>query len=329
MLFWHFLWQKRRTFLCLMLFFVIFFVSFLLYDLPLAAVLYPTALCLAVGLLFLAADFIRFFKRHRLLSAFPVSPDFPADRLPAPQSVEETDYQALLFRLSEENRKLLSDAERSLHDMMDYYTLWVHQIKTPIAAMRLQLQSEDTPAARAQLSELFRIEQYVEMVLTYLRLDSDATDYCFSACELDSILRRSLRKYAGEFIHRKLTLKFTPTGMLVITDEKWLAFVVEQLLSNALKYTPAGGEIRIYKEEPLTLCIEDTGIGIAPEDLPRIFEKGYTGQNGRCDLRASGIGLYLCRRICKNLGVDIRAESHPEQGTVIRLNLSQKKFLLE
>ena len=98
---------------------------------------------------------------------------------------------------------------------------------------------------------------------------------------------------------------------------------------NALKYTPAGGEIRIYKEEPLTLCIEDTGIGIAPEDLPRIFEKGYTGQNGRCDLRASGIGLYLCRRICKNLGVDIRAESHPEQGTVIRLNLSQKKFLLE
>ena len=329
MLFWHFLWQKRRTFLCLMLFFVIFFVSFLLYDLPLAAVLYPSALCLAVGFLFLAADFIRFSKRHRLLSAFPVSPDFPTDRLPAPQSVEETDYQALLCRLSEENRKLLSDAEHSLHDMMDYYTLWVHQIKTPIAAMRLQLQSEDTPAARAQLSELFRIEQYVEMVLTYLRLDSEATDYCFSACELDSVLRRSLRKYAGEFIHRKLTLKFTPTEMLVTTDEKWLAFVVEQLLSNALKYTPAGGEIRIYKEEPLTLCIEDTGIGIAPEDLPRIFEKGYTGQNGRVDQRASGLGLYLSARACRNLGITLTAESTMGQGTAMRLGFAEHPLRLE
>ena len=138
--------------------------------------------------------------------------------------------------------------------------------------------------------------------------------------ELDPFIRRSVKKFAGEFISKRLSLELEPSGVSVVSDEKWLAFVVEQVLSNSLKYTREGS-VRIYLAEPKTLCIRDTGIGIAPEDLPRVFEKGYTGSNGRTDKRATGIGLYLCRRICRNLNHTITAESQAEQGTTIRIGM--------
>lgn len=214
-------------------------------------------------------------------------------------------------------------------EMVDYYTAWVHQIKTPIAAMRLTLQLDDTPNGRKLMSQLLRIEQYVDMVLMYLRLDEGASDYVIRSCDVDEVIRQSLRKFAGEFIDRRLTLHYAPVGLTAVTDEKWLGFVVEQVLSNALKYTPEGGSITIDAEEPATLCIRDTGIGIAPEDLPRIFDRGYTGRNGRTHRQASGIGLYLCRRICRDLGHTITAASAVGEGTVIRLDLSRRTGPLE
>ena len=164
--------------------------------------------------------------------------------------------------------------------------------------------------------------------MMFLRLDSDSTDYVIREYDLDAIVRQAVRKFAGEFIARKIQLVYEPVNTKVITDEKWLSFVVEQVLSNALKYTSAGS-ISIFLETPKTLCIRDTGMGIAPEDLPRIFEKGYTGYHGRADKKASGIGLYLCRRICNNLGHKISAKSTPDKGTTIRVDLSQYKLNVE
>lgn len=115
----------------------------------------------------------------------------------------------------------------------------------------------------------------------------------------------------------------------MLTDEKWLLFVLEQVLSNALKYTPSGGTISIFLKSPKTLCIRDTGIGIAAEDLPRIFEKGFTGCNGRTDKKASGIGLYLCRRICRNLNHTITAQSQTDQGTTIRIGMFRESRMIE
>ena len=192
-----------------------------------------------------------------------------------------------------------------------------------------ELQPDDTPNARRLMSQLLRIEQYVDMVLMYLRLDEGTSDYVIRACDLDGIIRQSLRKFAGEFIDRKLTLHYEPLHLSVVTDEKWLGFVVEQVLSNALKYTPEGGSITIDAEAPATLCIRDTGIGITAEDLPRIFDRGYTGRNGRTYRQASGIGLYLCRRICRDLGHTITASSAAGEGTVLRLDLSRRTGPLE
>ena len=195
--------------------------------------------------------------------------------------------------------------------------------------MRLTLQNEDTAFSRKISEDLFRIEQYVQMVLMFLRLDSDSTDYVIKEYNLDELIKQAIRKFSTQFIGKKIRLEYKPVNISVVTDEKWLLFVIEQVISNAIKYTPSEGCITIDLEQPQILCIHDTGIGIAPEDLPRIFEKGYTGYNGRNDKKASGIGLYLCKRICKNLGHTISANSSLDNGTVIRINLKQRRLEVE
>lgn len=278
-----------------------------------------------LGLLFLSEDVHKAWKKHcRLVEMQRLTAEL-MDGFPEKNTLEDADYQQLIQGLKEELRQLQDQMNARCSDMVDYYTVWVHQIKTPIASMRLNLQNEDSELSRKVSEDLFRIEQYVEMVLCYLRLDSDSTDYVFRECDLDEIVRQTVRKLASQFIRRKLRLDYRSLAVSVVTDEKWLGFVVEQVLSNALKYTKTG-TVTIEWEAPKTLCIRDTGIGIAPEDLPRIFERGYTGYNGRSDKKASGLGLYLCRRVCNNLGHTITAESAPDQGTVIRIHLEQVKL---
>lgn len=307
---------------------LLFIISFALYRLPLAAVLYPTGLCICFGLIGALIDLQRVKCKHRKLESIRSLSDVATGTLPQADTIEEEDYQKIIYRMSQEHSAYRTEANRRYTDMIDYYTVWAHQIKTPIASMRLHLQNEDSPLSRKLSTDLCRIEQYAEMVLMFLRLNAESTDYVIKEYDLDKIVKQAVKKFAGEFISRKLRLIYEPLNTTVITDEKWLTFVIEQLLSNALKYTPCGS-ITITLEPEQKLCIRDTGIGIAPEDLPRIFENGYTGYNGRTDKKASGIGLYLCRRICTNLGHTIKAESAVDQGTLITVDLAQVKLQVE
>lgn len=317
---------KARNFF---LYMAIFLSAFILYGVPVGAVLYPAAICVVLGAIFFFFDMQKAKEKHKRLQMLLTSPAERVRHLPDAESVEEQDFMALLEALQQEKEALQAGMESSYRDMVEYYTLWAHQIKTPIASMRLTLQNEDSDMARQLMEELQRIEQYVEMVLVFLRLDSESTDYVFREIDLDRLLHDVVRKFSTQFIRRKIRLSYEPLGVKVLTDEKWLSFVVEQVLSNALKYTPAGGTITLSLQKPLTLCIRDTGMGIAPEDLPRIFEKGYTGYNGRADKKASGIGLYLCRRICRNLGHTITAESNGESGTLIQIDLNHRELQVE
>lgn len=312
--------SRARVVMVAALFSAIFFATFALYRLPLAAVAYPTALCAAIGLLLLAHDYYVVRRRHLIFQS--LRPELLPE-LPRAGSVLEADYLRLLDLLNTERQRSLAELSRRYTDTLEYYTLWAHQIKSPIASMRLQLQKEDTPFSARMQSELLRIEQYVEMVMTFLRLDASGTDYVLREYDLDEIVRQAVRRFSGEFIGRGIVLQYDALHVRVLTDEKWLLFVIEQLLSNALKYTPQGS-ITISLKEEKRLCIRDTGIGIAPEDIPRVFEKGYTGYNGRADKRASGIGLYLCRRICGNLGHALTCESVPGKGTTVCIDLSDK-----
>lgn len=321
-------WKAGGLFL---IFCGVFVGLFALFELPLTAVLYAGAICAFIGAVVTIPDYLAFCRRHKQLQALVSEITISADGFPTPCGPLEDDYQAILRALYADKQRLTDEMTDRYTDLVEYYTVWAHQIKTPIAAMRLILQSqdEDTEQNRELAAELQRIEQYVEMVLCYLRLDANSTDYVIKEYDLDSILKQGVRKYASQFIRRKIRLEYEPLCCRVLTDEKWLLFVVEQVLSNSLKYTKSGGKISITMDEPKLLCIRDTGIGIAPEDLPRIFEKGFTGYNGRNDKKASGIGLYLSRRICDNLGHKITASSAVGSGTIIRIDLKKAELEIE
>lgn len=294
---------------------------FYLYHLPVEAVFYAFLLCACVGFAVGGIDFYHYRKRLLSLKSLENRIVLSIEELPVAGQALEQEYERLIELVHQDKIQLISQADAARSDMMDYYTMWAHQIKTPIAAMRLLLQTEDTEENAELLAELFKIEQYVEMVLSYLRLDSDSNDLVLKFYPLDPIIRQAIRKYAKSFIRKKIRLEYEGTKMSVLTDEKWLSFVIEQLLSNALKYTNAG-KIRITADEvQKQLLITDTGIGIEAEDLPRVFEKGYTGYNGRMDKKSTGIGLYLCQRIIKTLSHTISISSEVGRGTCVTLGL--------
>ena len=298
-----------------------------LYDLPTESVLYASLLCVVLGVFAACWDYTRWRRRARALELMQRTICVSDAGLPDAKDYTDELYQELVHTLSAERARLDAAAETEQRSAEDYYAMWAHQIKTPISAMRLLLQQDGEPDRGAMEAELFRIEQYVGMVLGYQKLEGDSSDFVLRKRQLDDIVRGCVRKYARLFIIKKLPLNFEDTKMTVLTDDKWLSFMIEQLLSNALKYTSKGG-IRLYAEGK-ALVVEDTGIGIAPEDLPRLGERGFTGYNGREDKKSTGLGLYLCRRICDKLGHKLVIESTPGVGTKAKIVFADSTMLYE
>lgn len=315
----------------LSLFGVTFSLVFSLYNFPVEPVVYAILLCSNIGIIFFGVDFFQYYKRHKLLQDLENSITLDMDKLPEPRDIIEEDYRDLLAVIHKRNIQTAYEAEMSRSDLIDYYTLWAHQIKTPIAAMHLILQGEESEQNSELSMELFKIEQYVEFVLQYLRLESMSSDLVLKRYSLDNIVKQAIRKYAKMFIRRKIKLNFHELNCQVLTDEKWLVFVIEQILSNALKYTKKEGSISIYMDKlsEKTLVIEDTGIGIKEEDRVRIFERGFTGYNGRWDKKSTGLGLYLCRQILTKLSHTISIESEVDKGTKVFINLETVKVDVE
>lgn len=317
-------------------------IIFFLYQLPIEPMVYVTVFWLITGICACLNGFYRYRKKVEQLELIAAAPDINLSQMDSPVGQDERFQQEIMQQLNQMRIDVENASQKSSEDMTDYYTMWAHQIKTPIFALRLLLQ-ESTEENKEKLSELFKIEQYVEMVLGYLRTEDMSSDLKLSRCSLDRIIRDQIHKYAGIFVSKKLTLTYESISQDVLTDEKWLGFVIGQILSNVLKYTRTGG-IRIYLEkklsldtddvsisirnddcnkvEKLTLVIEDTGIGIRAEDIPRIFEKGYTGVNGRDDNRATGIGLYLSNKIMRKLGHHLYITSTEGKGTKVFLEFS-------
>lgn len=298
-----------------------------LYRFPVEAVGYAGLLCLIFLLICGTVEFFRWRGRVRDLQSIAGQAALLLNLLPTPRDMEEAAYHELLLELDGDRRNAVSALDAQLRESVDYYTMWVHQIKTPIAAMGLILQGDESERGRALSVELFRVERYVELVLSYLRLGGGSTDYMIRNLELDSVLRQAARKYAPLFIRGKVSLELRETGLKVLSDEKWLQLVIEQVLSNAVKYAP-GGHVTVWAEGKC-LHIRDDGAGISAEDMPRIFERGFTGYNGRMDKRATGIGLYLSREICKKLGHTIEAASELGRGTCITIRLARPRLEVE
>lgn len=310
---------------------VIFGILFYLYDIPFDAIIYGCELSFVWSAVCLFIDFYKYYKRHKLLHINREQFFDDAEQLPEHMDIIEYDYQELAKELYQAKQELISKNRIAKKELLDYYGMWVHQIKTPIAALDILLQNTEQMlyqldekemmleaiSVSDMKMELFKIEQYVEMALNYLRVEDISSDLVFKKNELDDMVRQVIRKYAKIFISKKIKIDFKPTKACIVTDEKWFIFVLEQIISNALKYTKKG-QISIYMKEK-ALVIEDTGIGIPAEDLPRIFEKGFTGYNGRENKKSTGIGLYLCKNIMDKLQWNITVDSEVGSGTKIYL----------
>ncbi len=317
----HYFTDRRKAFGAALVSAALFVLIFYLYGLPLEPVLYTEALLAAILLaFFVLPDLAAYWRKAKMLEDLQrnllSTLEIPAFSETLPEHLLTGALQDSLGRLRELERQL----QRKQEDMNGYYTLWAHQIKTPLSAIRLILQSSPGETGDALLQEVFKVERYVEMVLGYSRLDSINSDLRLERCSVHSIVRQAVKKFAPQFIYQKLSLDLQDFDNTVITDEKWLVFVIEQLLSNAIKYTKEGG-VSIAMDENDVLVIRDTGIGISPEDLPRIFERGFTGCNGRMEKTSTGLGLYLTKQIVDRLQNRIEILSEPGKGTEVRLYL--------
>ncbi|HCF16001.1 MAG TPA: sensor histidine kinase [Eubacterium sp.] len=301
-------------------------------------VVYAAVLDAIMLLITVLVGFFRYRSKVKALSNALKRPVEEQAQLPEATDDVEILYHRLLENQSIARSESESSAAVRQSQMRDYYSMWVHQIKTPISAMKLLLEAEreelgqlmcdeEQQAAFKELSdnmdsfedELFRIEEYVSMALQYQRVSSTENDFVLEKVSVDGVIRDTIKKYAKIMIRRHIGINYSGTGQEVYTDVKWLAFMLEQILSNAIKYTPQGGVTIETAEEKdrFFITIKDTGIGIKTEDLPRVFEKGYTGYNGHADKKATGIGLYLCRQMADKLGHTIRMESEIGKGTKV------------
>ena len=222
-------------------------------------------------------------------------------------------------RLLNENKNLKSEMLNQKDDLNAYFLMWLHQIKTPMTVSKLLLEIPDETTNTKLKMQLMYIEQYINMAMNYLKMIDHSTDMDITQVNLDDIIKNLLKKYSLLFIHNHISLEYQSNVTHVISDSQWLTILIEQILSNALKYTENGKIAIQYLEEKHALEIRDTGIGIRSEDIPKIFDRGYSGFNGRMNEKSSGLGLYLARKISERLNIQIEVESKLSQGSIFRL----------
>lgn len=288
-------------------------------------IIYAVCIMGFIALVAYIYGFYLFYRSYKELKNIEKNVGILAGDLPAPDGCIEEEYQVLIKKLASYYNTVLDKNTNTFKEMEEYYTMWVHQIKTPIAAMKLLLQEKAVEFdVSYEQTQLFRIEQYVEMALNYMRLGSESTDFVIKKVNLHNVVKEAVHKYARMFIQKKIKLNFKDFNISVISDEKWLGFVIEQIFSNAIKYT-SKGSVSVNCEESdncVTLFIEDTGAGINSADLPRICEKGYTGYNGHNSYNgkfSTGIGLYMCSKIIKKLSHKMEIDSEEDEGTTVKI----------
>lgn len=326
-IFMSYLKENLKYLALIIIFYAVYFVIFFLNRANIDIVFYGGILCFCIYSVYLIFSFYSYYKKIRQLEEALYNIEYSIDYLPEVKNLTDNLYNEIIIKSFKNKTKLASEFDTEINEMTNYYTMWTHQIKTPISAIRLILENNDLKYKRELINELFKIEQYVSSVLSYIRMSSDSSDFVIKKYELDDILKASLKKFSSQFISKKLSLDYKETNLKVLTDEKWLSFVIEQILSNAVKYTNSG-KIFVYSEKENELVIEDTGIGISAEDLPRVFDNGFTGYNGRTDKKATGIGLFLCKNILIKLSHNIEIQSDVNKGTKVILKFIDNNLTL-
>lgn len=302
---------------------------FVLGSLPLTLYLYSMELTLFFFLVYLIVQYLLYSKRHKTIMQVGAAQSTRIEDVAAGTDPADKVYLEKIGQLQQDIRNLTNEHAGRQADQLDYFTLWLHQIKTPLSAISLLNQSSNSAESKNISQEILRLEDYTHMALNYVKLEETGSEMDLSDVDLDTVIKKAVKKYSILFIYKVIKLDYQPLGIKVLSDGQWLQTILEQLLSNSLKYT-ASGTISIYmdSEKEQTLIIEDTGAGIRSEDLPKIFNKGYSGLNGRLHEKSTGLGLFLTRKICKRLGHDLTIESDLGKGTRVSINLARQQLAL-
>lgn len=236
--------------------------------------------------------------------------------LPYPKTYEETLYNTLFKKIYEKQNIKLEELHEEKRENLEFTNTWVHEIKTPIAVMRLIMENNTSKNSDEILSdledELDKIDDYVEQSLYYSKLDSFSKDYFIKEIDAQKLMKEIIKRYAKTFINKQIKIDISPSPLTICTDKKWIEFIINQILSNSLKYTHEKGRIKINfenLEKEQRIIIEDNGIGIKEEDIGRVFDKGFTGYTGRKYYKSTGMGLYLAKKLAKKLSHNISIES--------------------
>lgn len=311
--------------ICLTVSFIVLWIC----NIAVTAFVLMASLIILIGVGLALIDYRNFCSKHTLLKKAMLVPEVLTDTLERSEEDEEgidnainlieEDYLNVIMTLSDRLNSTKAQTSAQMEAMTDYYTMWVHQVKTPIAAMSLIIQSmEDEDVALKLRSELTRIESYSSMALNYIRLNSETNDLAFRSFSLDDAAKDTIRKLMSMFVAKGLSVDFTPTSASVVSDYKWVTFMLEQIISNSIKYS-SKGSIKIYGTSS-SITVEDQGIGISKDDLPRIMEKGYTGYNGHNEKLSTGLGLYLVKKTADMLEISVNIESEINKGTKVTLS---------
>lgn len=280
------------------------------------------ALILLMGLV------LTYWKRKRQMKKLLDMADQLSERylisevMELPEQAEDQVYYRILKMAGKSMLEQIGDVKRERLEYKEYIEQWIHEIKTPITAMKLLCENHRTDWTKELLLELEKTNRFTEQALYYARSEHTEKDYSVREMSLSQVVHLAISDNKYLLLQSGVRLEVEEMTDMVYSDEKWVRFILNQLIANAVKYRTEQSVLHISahkRQDQVVLVIEDNGIGISPADLPRIFEKGFTGQNGRMIQQSTGIGLYLCKRLCEKLGIGIDAESS-ECGTAISLS---------
>lgn len=321
--FCHYIKDHMSYYLFVLLISGMFLVTFLLYDLPFIAFKDGLLFVGFIVLIWVMIDMRQAYKKHQLLQQIIKQETIDNQlyqNITLGNTLVEEDYQALLKKISRDNQRLEHELSSEQQKLLDYYAMWSHQIKTPLAALQVLVETDPTATTKIK-NEISTIDGYLSMMLHYLKMTNLQDDLVLKKVALEDVVKKVIKKYRLFFFQKELSITLEPFTKEIVTDEKWLVFILEQLIFNSIKYTKSGGIIISLTDE--TLIIQDSGIGILPQDLPRIFESGYTGFNGRHHQKATGLGLHMSQNVAEQLGINLKIESEMGVGTTVFVTFSQ------
>ena len=318
-------WKNRIPFLLTNLICMVALTVFLLVcDISISAVL----LILVVwALVLLAGLFLTYWKRDQQMRQLLGMAGQLSERylisevMELPEQAEDQVYYRLLKMAGKSMLEQISEVKRERLEYKEYIEQWIHEIKTPITAMKLLCENHRTDWTKELLLELEKTNRFTEQALYFARSEYTEKDYSVREMALAQVVHQAIADNKYLLLQSGMRLEIKEIQDTVYSDEKWVRFILNQLIANAVKYRAGQPVLRFSacrQQDQVVLMVEDNGIGISPADLPRIFEKGFTGQNGRIVQQSTGIGLYLCKRLCEKLGIGISANSEGK-GTTISL----------